>query len=70
METKLSQQIRQFVSNNSPENSDELLLWAEKFDEASAGYFASNQTVDVKTFLGTFAKTRRLYCEASGEPLI
>lgn len=49
---------------------DELLEKAEQFDVAAKGFYAEPQTVSVKSFMGAWARARRLYCECSGESLV
>jgi hypothetical protein len=50
--------------------ADELREKAEAFDVASSGFYAEPQTVEVKPFLGTWARARKVWCECSGEALI
>ena len=48
----------------------ELIEKADAFDAASDGFYAEPQTVPVKSFLGAWARARKLWSEVSGEPLI
>lgn len=68
-ETNLSQRMRALaeVRKDLPENWIEQ---ADAFDKATAGFFGEPKTVDVKTFLGVFARTRKLWCSVTGEPLV
>lgn len=43
---------------------------AEAFDKAADGFYASPQTVDVKTFMGHWARARRVWCDYSGDELV
>jgi hypothetical protein len=68
-ETNLSQRMRALAKTRSDLPAD----WLEKadaFDKATAGFYADPQTVDVKQFVGCFARARRMWCEATGEPLV
>lgn len=47
-----------------------LVETAQGFDDATDGFYAIPQTATVEQFLGAWARARRVYCEASGEPLI
>ena len=48
----------------------ELREKADAFQSAAEGLYAEPQTVDVKTFMGCWARARRLWSECSGDPLI
>lgn len=43
---------------------------ADAFEEATRGFYADPPTVDVKRFLGCWARARRLWCDCTGEALI
>jgi hypothetical protein len=49
---------------------DKLIKCADEFDEATAGFYAEPQTVDVKTMMGRWARARKQWSESSGAPLI
>jgi hypothetical protein len=48
---------------------DEMRTAATALRDATSGYFAEPQTVDVRRFMGTWARARRIWCECTGEPL-
>jgi hypothetical protein len=48
----------------------ELREKADEFDRNAAGFYAECQTCDVKTFMGSWARARRVWSECTGEPLI
>jgi hypothetical protein len=50
--------------------SVELAQNASALRVAINGYWGEQQTVDVRKFVGAWARARRIYCESSGEPLI
>lgn len=52
------------------EKADELREKAAAFEDAAIGFYGDPQTVTVKSFMGCWARARRLYSECSGEPLI
>lgn len=52
------------------ERAVELREKANAFDQATRGFYGEPQTVDVKSFMGAFARARRLWCVCTGEPLI
>lgn len=68
-ETNLSARMRALAKTRDdlPAN---WLEQADKFDAATSGYYGDPQTVNIKKFLGTFARTRRMWCEATGEELV
>lgn len=68
-ETNLSERMRRLAETRKdlPEN---WLKLADDFDTATAGYFTDPPTVDVKRFMGCFARARRAWCDVTGEPLV
>lgn len=56
-------------SDGLPDDHD-LRLKAKAFNDAAQGFCASEQTCDIKTFMGTWARARKAWCDYSGEPLI
>lgn len=58
------------LADKGHERASELREKADAFDVATKGFYSEPQTVDVKKFVGTFARARRLWCEVTGEPLI
>lgn len=69
VETPLSQKMRALHKQRDdlPENWLEL---ADKFDAAAEGFYAAEPTCDVRQFLGHYARAKRAWCDATGEPLI
>lgn len=66
--TDLSDKMRTLATGH-PRGS-ELIELADAFDQATAGFYGEPQTVDVKTFVGRWARARRVYSEVTGEPLV
>lgn len=50
--------------------ANELREAALSLESATAGFYAEPQTVPVESFVGSWARARRLWCDCSGEPLI
>jgi hypothetical protein len=50
--------------------ADELRAKAKAFEEATAGYYSSPQTVNLKKFMACWARARRAWSEATGKPLV
>lgn len=67
--TELSDKMRALADGNHP-RADELRAKAKAFDVAASGFYSEPQTVGAKSFLGAFARARRLWCECTGEPLV
>ncbi len=65
----LGDKMRQLADSGHP-RACELREKAAAFDDAAQGFYAEPQTVDVKRFMGAWARARRLWSETSGEPLI
>lgn len=69
MNTELGDRMRKLAETRD-DLPEDWLEKAEAFDRASEGYLAEVQTVNVKTFMGCFARARRMWCNATGEPLV
>lgn len=67
-ETNLSERMR-VLARERKDLPDKWLEQADKFDAATAGFYTEPQTVNVMKFMGTYARTRRMWCEATGESL-
>lgn len=48
----------------------ELRVKGAAFSEAAAGFYADPQTVNVKQFMGHWARARSLWCAYTGESLV
>ena len=68
-ETELSIRLRQWAKHN-PDRAEEALEKAKAFDEATAGFYGEPQTVSITSFLGSFARARRFWCDVTGESLV
>lgn len=62
-ETDLSKKMR---ATGDPE----LVRLADDFDAKTEGFYAEPQTVDVRQFMGAWARARKAWCAHSGEALI
>lgn len=67
--TDLSDKMRALADRDHP-RATELRENARAFDVAAAGFYAEPQTVPAKSFMGAWARARRLWSECSGERLI
>ncbi len=43
---------------------------ADELETKHAGFYGEPQTVEAKSFLGAWARARRLWCDCTGEDLI
>lgn len=68
--TNLSTRMRNLHADGTHKLPDNWLELADKFDAATAGFYASEQTVSVAQFMGHFARARRAWCAVTGEPLV
>jgi hypothetical protein len=50
--------------------ADELRDKAKALREGTAGFYAEPQTITVQSFVGRWARARRLWCDITGESLI
>lgn len=69
MSTDLGNKMRA-LADQGHDRAEELREKAEAFDQAAAGFYAEEQTVGAKSFLGAFARARRLWCDITGEALV
>ncbi len=58
------------LADTGHEQAVELREKADAFDAATKGFYSDPQTVEVKKFMGAFARARRLWCNVTGEPLV
>lgn len=58
------------LADQGHDRAEELREKAKAFDAAAAGFYAEEQTVGAKSFLGAYARARRLWCDITGEPLV
>ncbi len=68
--TNLSEQMIAKANAEKLPADHPLRVLAVKFDEAAEGFYGTPQTKDVKQFLGAYARARRCWCDATGEPLV
>ena len=69
MTTCLSEQMRAYAADR-PSIVRDFIAKADAFDEAAAGFYAQPQTHNAAQFLGAYARARKAWCEATGEPLV
>ena len=70
LSTNLTKRIVKRCDVDKLPHDHELRRLAKAFDEAAVGFYATPQSVDVKQFMGHWARLRRRWCEYSGESLI
>ena len=69
-DTNLSiRMLKRADEDNLPEDH-EMITAAKAFGEAIKGFYAEAQTCDVKTFIGRWARARRVWCDYTGDSLI
>lgn len=68
--TDLSASMRKRADADGLPPDHELRRRAEEFDRATIGHMATPRTVDVKSFVGAWARARKAWCSYTGEPLI
>ncbi len=68
--TDLSVIVSSIAKRDRLPDSHPMVVAANAFDSASAGFYADPQTVHVAKFLGAWARARKEYCKYTGEPLI
>jgi hypothetical protein len=61
--------MRALASKGHP-RADELRAKADEFETKAKGFYATPQACDVKSFMGAWARARKLFSDCSGEPLI
>lgn len=70
MQTTLAKtMIARADADNLPPDH-EVRLAARLFEDATQGYFSDPQTVSAKKYLGQWARTKKLWSEYTGKPLI
>jgi hypothetical protein len=66
---RLHRKMRALADQGHP-RADELRAKADEFEAKTLGYYGDPQTCDAKSFMGAWARARRLWSDCSGEPLI
>lgn len=61
--------MRDLADSGHP-RAAELRAKADEFERKARGFYADPQTCDVKSFMGAWARARKLWSECSGEPLV
>lgn len=67
--TPLAQKMHA-LADSGHDRAAELRDKADAFDAAARGYYSDPPMVTAKSFLGAFARARRLWSDVSGEPLV
>jgi len=67
--TDLSNWMRA-LADGGHERGAELREKADAFDAAALGFYAEPQTVSVKSFMGAWARARRLYSDCTGQSIM
>jgi len=70
MANDLASKMRTLASQQEADTAQRLVDLVDKFERAAAGFYSEPQTVSAKSFLGAWARARRVYCEITGEALI
>lgn len=65
----LSEKMRMLAQDGHPKAA-ELIEKANAFDAAARGFYGDPQTVTIQSFMGAWARARKLWCECTGESLI
>lgn len=58
------------LADKGHERADELGTLADDLEAKAAGFYGNPQTVGVKSFVGAWARARRVWSEVTGEPLV
>lgn len=69
-ETPLSKSMRLTANACNLPADHELRTLADAFDAAAAGFYAAEQTVTPKQFMGHWARARGAWCRYTGTPLL
>ncbi|WP_110665162.1 hypothetical protein [Salinicola halophilus] len=69
-QTELGSQMVARADADDLSADHELRERAEQFENAAAGFFASEQTVNVRQFAGAWARARRAWSNYTGESLV
>jgi len=52
------------------DRAEELTKQADELEQKTSGYYADPPTVEVKSFVGAWARAKRTWSECTGEPLL
>lgn len=68
--TELHERVKRRAEADGLPEDHPMIVAANKFTEAANGYYAEPQIVNIKQFMGCWARARRCWCEYTGEPLV
>ncbi len=68
--TNLSEKMMAKADDDNLPDDHGLRISALAFNEATEGFYGNPQTVDIKKFMGSWARARRIWCDYTGESLI
>lgn len=69
-DTTLSAKMIAYADAQGFPPNHEMRTAAARFEEGTAGFYATPQTCTVASFFACWAKARRIWCKYSGEELI
>lgn len=69
-QTDLGKRISERADRDGLPADHELRQKARAFDDAATGFYAEPQTVDVKKFMGAYARVKLAWRDYSGEALV
>lgn len=70
MDTNLAKRAIARADKDRLSEDHPVRVTAIAFEEAAKGFFSEPQTVNIKKFMGCFARARKAWCEYSGESLL
>jgi hypothetical protein len=69
MSAPLWERMRE-LADRGHQRAEELRALADEFEAKATGFYSDPQTVTAPSFLGAFARARRLWCDCTGESLV
>lgn len=70
MDTVLAKRMIERADADGLPHDHEVRITAKGFEDGAKGFYAEEQTVTVKQFMGTYARAKLCWSKYTGEPLI
>ncbi len=70
MDTELGKRMIERADKDGLPPDHEIRTTAIAFEEGTKGFFAAEQTINVKQFMGRYARAKLAWNKYSGDPLV
>lgn len=58
------------LAEGGHERAEDLRAKADELEQKATGFYSEPQTVEAKSFVGAWARAKRVWSECTGEPML